>query len=183
MVETAARVATTEPSFEVATETLCDLTRVVISKTTVWQHHKEVTSRIQAELEKEEQEIPYWVLWNNAAAMEWIRPEDPVEHHASVSIDGLTVLIREEGYREVKMVSVSEVVETAEEEVLDAGEESREETGGREEHGPAHGREDDLKLTRHSYRAVLGDKATFAPALKGELARRRVRDGPLRPKD
>jgi hypothetical protein len=39
----------------------------------------------------------------------------------------------------------------------------------------ARGRQDGLKLTEHSYRAILGDKSTFIPALRAELARRRVR--------
>jgi hypothetical protein len=33
-----------------------------------------------------------------------------------------------------------------------------------------------LKLKDHSYRAILGDKATFIPGLKAELARRRVKE-------
>jgi hypothetical protein len=169
-------VATKEPSFEVATETLCDLTRVDISKTTVWQHHKEVTEQMLLELEKEEQQVPHWVLWKDVEAMGWIKPHDPVQSHASVSIDGLTILIREEGYREVKMVSVSEVVGQDEIGVPDTERIRRGEEPGAEDPEAARGRQDDLKLTRHSYRAVLGEKATFAPALKGELARRGVRD-------
>jgi hypothetical protein len=51
-----------------------------------------------------------------------------------------------------------------------------EEGPGAEDSEAVQGRQDNLKLTRHSYRAVLGDKAAFAPALKGELARRGVRD-------
>ena len=160
-----------------ATETLCELTRVEISKTTVWEHHREVTDQIVAKLEKEEKEVPHWVLWKDVAAMGWITAQDPVENHASVSIDGLTILIREEGYREVKMVSVSEVAEQGE--VVSSGTEGtrgKEEARAGEPDEVARGRSDELKLERHSYRAILGDKATFASALKGELARRRVRD-------
>jgi hypothetical protein len=90
-----------------------------------------------------------------------------------VSIDGVTVLIREEGYREVKMVSVSEVVELEESEFPDPEGASFEE-GEPADNKEEQGRQDNLKLMRHSYRAVLGDKAAFAPALKAELARRRV---------
>jgi hypothetical protein len=176
LVEETARVATKEPSFAVATETLCDLTRVEISKTTVWQHHKEVTEQMQRELEKEEQEVPYWIFGKDVQAMEWVDAHDPVESHASVSIDGLTILIRGEGYREVKMVSVSEVVEQDEMGVQDRERTTTEVQPETEDPESVTGEQDDLKLTRHSYRAVLGDKAGFAPALKGELARRRVRD-------
>lgn len=169
-------MATTEPSFEVATETLCDLTRVEISKTTVWQHHKEVTDQILAEVEKEEQKVPPWVLWQDVAAMGWIKPHDPMKGHASVSIDGLNILLRDEGYKEVKMVSVSEVVEQEEAVFPKAEGRGKERETGSENPEARRGRQDDIKLERHSYRAVLGDKAAFAPALKGELARRRVRD-------
>ena len=143
------------------------LSRIWISDSTVWRHHKEVASQLEARLEKEEQEVPYYVLWEDVGAMAWILPEEPIEAHASVSIDGVKIPTREEGYREVKMVSVSEVVREpertaqGEEETMDSADEER-------------GRQDGIKLTAHSYRAVLGDKAAFVPALKGELARRRV---------
>jgi hypothetical protein len=176
LVEEAARVATKEPSLAVATETLCDLTHVDISKTTVWEHHKEVTEQNQRELEKEEQEVPYWILAKDVQAMEWVGPQDPVESHTSVSIDGLTILVRGEGYREVKMVSVSEVVEQDKREAHDREKTKTEDPPKTEDPESVTGEQDDLKLTRHSYRAVLGDKAAFAPALKGELARDRVRD-------
>jgi hypothetical protein len=176
LVEEAARVATKEPSFEVATETLCDLTRVDISKTTVWQHHEEVTGQILRELEEEEQEVPYWIAWKDVQAMGWVDAHDPIENHASVSIDGLTILVRGEGYREVKMVSVSEVVEQDERGVPDREDTTLAVQPEVENPETAQGEQRELKLTRHSYRAVLGDKAAFAPALKGELARRRVRE-------
>ena len=152
---------------------MSELTRVEISTTTVWRHHREVTHHIEAELEQEEETVPVWVMGKDIEAMEWIPTHDPIEGHASVSIDGLVILIREEGYREVKMVSVSEVV-------------GREESDFPGSEGPGlkevevaddqvgRGRQDGPKLERHSYRAVLGDKAAFAPALKAELARRRV---------
>ena len=174
LVEIAARLGTTQPSFAIAAETLSELTRIGISTTTVWRHHQEVTYHIEAELEEEEQAVPSWVMGENVEAMEWIPAHDPIEEHASVSIDGLVILIREEGYREVKMVSVSEVAEQEESELPDSEEVSYEEVKGTGEDLVA-GRPDGPKLERHSYRAVLGDKATFAPALKGELARRRVR--------
>ncbi len=163
----AARLGTTQPSFEVAAETMGRLCRIWISDSTIWRHHKEVATQLEARLEKEEQEVPYYVLWKDVPAMAWIVPEEPIEAHASVSIDGVKILTREEGYREVKMVSVSEVVMEPErttqdeEDTMDCADEER-------------GRQDGIKLTAHSYRAVLGDKAAFVPALKGELARRRV---------
>lgn len=143
-----------------------------ISATTVWRHHAEVTLQIEVELEREEKEVPPFVMWPEGEAMDWIPACDPIQAHASVSIDGLTVRIREEGYREVKMVSVSEVTELEESELPDLEGASIEGVVVR----PAEqGRQEGLKLECHSYRAVLGEKAAFAPALKAELARRRVR--------
>jgi hypothetical protein len=175
LVEVSARLGTTQPSFAIAAETLSELTRIGISTTTVWRQHQEVTEHIKAELEEEEQTVPLWVMRKDVEAMEWIPAHDPIEEHASVSIDGLTILIREEGYREVKMVSVSEVIEQEENKLPELERASSEEVEGIEPN-EVQGGQDGPKLERHSYRAVLGDKAAFAPALKAELARRRVRE-------
>jgi hypothetical protein len=178
LVREAARLGTTQPSFEVAAETMGRLSRVWISDSTVWRHHKEVASQLETRLEKEEQEVPSYVAWKDLPAMAWITPEDPIKAHASVSIDGVKILTREGGYREVKMVSVSEVVveQESEECSLERERTVRGEEGGIDSSDEVRGRQDGLKLTAHSYRAVLGDKPTFIPALKGELARRRVRE-------
>jgi hypothetical protein len=174
LVEVAARLGTTQPSFAIAAETLAELTRIGISATTVWRHHQEVTRHIEAELKVEEQTVPPWAIGPDVESMEWIAADDPIEDHASVSIDGLVILIREEGYREVKMVSVSEVAEQEENQCSDSEEASMEGVEATD-HQVERGWQDGPKLERHSYRAVLGDKAAFAPALKAELARRRVR--------
>jgi hypothetical protein len=73
----------------------------------VWRHHEEVTRQLETGLEREEQHVPAFVLWKDIAEMEWIPPQDPVEEHASVSIDGVKVLIRDEGYREVNHPAAS----------------------------------------------------------------------------
>jgi hypothetical protein len=177
LVREAARLGTTQSSFQTAAETMERLSRLGISCTTVWRHHREVTKQLETQLEKEEREVPHDVLWKDVPAMGWIAAANPIEEHVSVSIDGVKILTRAEGYREVKMTSVSEVIVERESDKC-ASESTR---GGRDEEGSAdaedeaRGRQDGLKLTAHSYRAVLGDKAAFIPALKGELARRRVR--------
>ena len=146
---------------------------------TVWRHHKEVASQVEVQLEMEEQEIPAWVLWKDVEEMAWVKAQDPIEDHVSVSIDGSTILIRGEGYREVKMVSTSEVIA---ESTHTASCEADQVEGQIQEGAPAgsgeqtRGRQEGLKLRRHGYRAVLGDKESFATALKVELARRRVQD-------
>lgn len=167
----AAWLGVTQGSFEKAAEAMGRLSRIDISDSTVWRHHQEVTDQLETHLETEEREVPYYVGWKEMSAMGWIRRENPITAHASVSIDGVKILTREDGWREVKVVSVSEVtVEPAE---AEQGE--RESTDTAEE---KRGRQDELKLTEHSYRAILGDKAEFIPALKGELTRRRVRQAP-----
>lgn len=174
----AARLGTTQPSFAVAAETLNRLVRVDISRATVWRHHQEVTRQLETGLEREEQHVPVCILWKDIADMEWIPPQDPIEEHASVSIDGVKVLVRDEGYREVKLVSVSEVVVEPRNEENDSGTEvvvGCEEESRTPEEREERGRQDGLKLKHHSYRAILGDKAAFTPALKAELARRRVK--------
>lgn len=160
-------LGTTQASFGIAAKTMGRLSRIDISGSTVWRHHKEVTSRLEMHLETEECEVPYYVALKDVPAMGWITPQNPIETHTSVSLDGVKILTREERWREVKIVSVSEVVADPEEVTRDT-EEAMAATD--EERG----RQDDLKLTEHSYRAILGDKPEFIPALKGELARRRV---------
>ncbi len=172
LVQEAARLGTTQPSFAIAAETLSRLLRLGISESTVWRHHGEVAVGIEQELEEEEKEVPYYIPWLSVEAMEWITPQRVLEEHASVSIDGLTILIRGEGYREVKMVSVSEVMVKSEEEATTEAEKAIE----RSEDKGVRGRQDGLQLVDHSYRAIVGDKEAFAPVLKGELARRRVRE-------
>jgi hypothetical protein len=179
LVRESARLGTTQPSFKVAAETRGRVGRIDISSTTVWRHHDEVASKVETELEREEQEVPIDVLWQDVAAMEWILSQSPIEEHASVSIDGAMILIRDDGYREVKVVSVSEVtLEPEEENVSQIDKKTTENQANGNTKEDSRGRQDGLKLTNHSYRAILGDKAAFVPALKGELARRRVKQAP-----
>ena len=160
MVQEAARLGVTQPSFEVAAETFSRLSGLWISDTTVWHCHQEVAGQLEVQLRAEEEQVRCPVY-----ADEKPKTRDPIGEHASVSADGTTVLIRGEGYREVKIVSVSRV-------------ELRPEKAEVAEGGPptsqARGRQDGLKLTAHSYRAVLGDKAAFEPALQAELVLRGV---------
>jgi hypothetical protein len=173
LVRECARLGATQPSFAVAAQTLERLGRVSLSSSTVWRYHQEVSSQLAEELEKE-QKVPPGVDQENVLAMEWVTPHARIETHASVSMDGVKVLLRDEGFREVKIVSVSEVVEETEQAEPDTTAKRCEEDDVVAER-PAVGCQKGIKLTRHSYRAILGDKAAFIPALKGELACRRVR--------
>lgn len=196
LVRACARLGTTQPSFEIAAQTVSDFTGVWISDSTVWRHHLEVTEKIQRQLLTEEERTPCWPEELEQGAKAWLPARKPIADHASVSIDGLTVLIREEGCREVKMVAVSEAVllppqneaavsgEKQEKVLTVAGptdgdgptKEHQGQQAGAASTDEVHGRQDGLKLKGHSYRAVLGEKEAFRPALAGELTRRRVAD-------
>ena len=169
-----ARLGATQPSFEVAAGTLARLGRVSLSGSTVWRYHKEVTGQLEKELE-EEQKLPPYVRQEDVAAMEWVTAHERIEKHASVSIDGVKILLRDDGYREVKIVSVSEVVGEPEEAEPGTTAAGKREVDSAEEAGQGTGCQEGIKLKRHSYRAILGDKKSFIPVLKGELACRRVR--------
>jgi hypothetical protein len=163
-----------QPSFEVAAGTLERLGRVSLSGSTVWRYHKEVADQLEKELEEEQKPPPY-VRQEDVSAMEWVTAHERIEEHASVSIDGVKVLLRDDGYREVKIVSVSEVVGVTEEAEPGTTMAGRNEEDSVVEDGQGTGSQEGIKLKRHSYRAILGDKESFIPILKGELACRRVR--------
>jgi hypothetical protein len=160
VVRAVAWLGTTQPSFEIAAETFSRLVGVWMSSTTLWRCHGEVAGQIEQQLSAEEEGLTEWAR-EAEEEKQRVAAQSAVRERASVSVDGALIRIREEGYREVKMVSVSEVGERSE-----PGE-KRDEAGEYE---------DALKLQRHSYRAVLGDKGTFEPGLRAELVRRRVMD-------
>jgi hypothetical protein len=153
-------LGTTQPSFDIAAETFSQLVGVWISSTTLWRCHREVAGQIERQLTKEEEKLSEWAR-SAEEEKQQVAAQSAVREHASVSVDGALIRIREEGYREVKLVSVSEVGERPgpSQELSEAGE-----------------YEDGLKLLHHSYRAMLGDKGTFEPGLRAELVRRRVKD-------
>ncbi len=133
-------LGTTQPSFGIAVSTLGRLVGVWMSKATLWRRHGEVAEQVEQQLAAEEQEL---TEWGSDAEEEkaCVPAQAAVEEHASVSIDGSMIRIKGEGYREVKMVSVSKVETVPSEGV-------REEGQGRGE--------ESVKLGQHSYRAVLG---------------------------
>jgi hypothetical protein len=157
-VRAVAWLGTTQPSFWIAAETFSRLVGVSISDTTLWRCHGEVAGQIEEQLAEEERQVSEWAA-EEGEEKERVAAQSVVGERVSVSIDGALIRIREDGYREVKMVSVSEVGERP-------GPSQKQVEAG----------EDGLKLLHHSYRAMLGDKGTFEPGLRAELVRRRVKD-------
>jgi hypothetical protein len=92
----------------------------------------------------------------------WIELKDPIEEVGNVSSDGTMILIREEGWKEVKLVTFSQV------EVLEPDNEKRRraQREGKRKH------EDVVRLSRHSYCAGLWDADTFEPYQYAEGLRR-----------
>ena len=161
VVKAVAWLGTTQPSFEIAAETFSWLVGASMSDTTLWRAHGEVAGKLEQRLGEEEQQLREWA-GNEEEENERVAAQSAIEERASVSVDGVLIRIREEGYREVKLVSVSEVERVTASEAV--GQVARAEA------------QPSLKLVKHSYRAVLGDKGTFEPGLRAELVRRRVRD-------
>jgi hypothetical protein len=162
LVKAVAWLGTTQPSFGIAVETLSRLAGVWMSKATLWRRHGDVAGEVEQQLAAEEEELTEWGS-DAEEEKECVAAQAAVEGHASVSIDGTMIRIEGEGYREVKMVSVSEVEKAA---PL-----SQEESKVRRAEGG-----EKLKLVHHSYRAVLGEKGAFEPGLRAEVVRRRVMD-------
>jgi hypothetical protein len=160
VVRAVAWLGTTQPSFPVAAETFSRLVGVWMSSSTLWRCHGEVAGQLEEQLTEEEEKLSEWAR-SADEEKERVAAQSAVEEHASVSVDGALIRIRGEGYREVKMVSVSEVGE-------------RPEPGRKGSEAGEY--EDGLKLLHHSYRAILGDKGAFEPGLRAELVRRRVKD-------
>jgi hypothetical protein len=90
------------------------------------------------------------------AAVVWRERIEPASDIMAVSADGVLIHIRDEGWKEVKAVSISAVTQ----EVAAPGAESR--------------TEPTVTLNRHSYRAGVWDAATFANQHWTEAVRRGV---------
>jgi hypothetical protein len=148
--EHALRLGVEIASYARAAESFTALTGVGMSKSSlqrlageygrcvVWAQAAE--ARAMVEVPKHEGEV----VWREA-----IEPDSEV---MSVSSDGVLIHLREEGWKEVKTMSVSAVT-----------------TGVNPENG-----EREVALTQHSYRAGLWDAATFAPHHWAEACRRGV---------
>lgn len=146
----ALRLGVEIPSYARAAEVFCELTHLSLSKSTLHRLTTQYGQQVAAALDAEATamvSIPH-----HDATVVWRTTPEPASPMMNVSSDGVMIHLRGEGYKEVKTVAVSAVVQ-----VTDA------QTGETTPH-----------LTQHSYRAGVWDAPTFANHLWAEAERRGV---------
>jgi hypothetical protein len=138
------------PSYERAAACFTALTRLPMSKSSL---HRVVDAAGKRVVEQQAAEARAMVEVPKAGEeVVWRERVTPDSATMAVSSDGVLIKVIDEGWKEVKVVSISAVTET-----IDAA------TGARQ-----------VALTQHSYRAGLWDAATFAPHHWAEACRRGV---------
>lgn len=164
-MEEGSRLVAESPSYANAEDKMYRLTGASISDTTLWRLFGVVSEQVLAILEGEEAACAAPIETEEAPGVERVAEFDPlVGERACISVDGTTVLTREEGWREVKGVTVSAI----EEEPAGPAGSRAEPPGGEESREPA------VHLTRHSYRLRLADVDTFTWTQCAEADRRRI---------
>jgi len=148
MASNALRVAVEIPSFNRAAALLSTLSGISISKSSLQRLVEEYGGQ-QVKREQKEAEAMSAVPAKEEEVV-WRGQPEPASETMSVSSDGVLIYVREEGWKEVKLVSISAVEQ-----------EKDEKTG-----------EMEVKLTEHSYRAGLWDAKTFTNHHWAEACRR-----------
>lgn len=139
-----ARIATRQgllgKSFEQAAAALTDALGCLMSRESV----RQVTQAWGAKMERERQEMAEQLFAADIVEPEMPAQYNPIEKQASISTDGGMILIRDEGWKEVKLVAISSVrPKTASE---------RSESQGKRRYAPW---EPQMMLEEHSYQAGL----------------------------
>jgi hypothetical protein len=164
--EGAARVITRhglrEPSFELAAEAYTDATGGSISGSSVRRVTQGFGGRLLVEKKEEAERAMAIGPAGESPRARRVALKDAIEGVGNVSSDGTMVLIRDEGWKEVKMAAFSQV-ETLKPESAKRRQEQRE---GKRKH------EDVVRLSRHSYCAGLWDADTFGSYQYAEGLRR-----------
>lgn len=165
-MEEGSRLVAESPSYVNAEDKLSRLTGAYVSDTTLWRVVGEVGEVALATLEGEEAASAAPIMEEEEPGAERVTEFDPlVGERACVSVDGTTVLTREEGWKEVKGTTISAVQERP-----------GRNAPGREgkSQGATVSSEPEIRLTRHSYRMRLADVDRFALVQGAESDRRRV---------
>lgn len=150
-MEQAVRVGVEIASYERAAKTFAELSGVALGKSSLQRLVVEQGSRLVAQ---QAAEALAMVQPPSKAEVEiaWRQPVQPASATMSVSHDGVMIQVRNEGWKEVKLVSVAAVEPVV---------------------NPASG-ESEVKLSQQSYRAGLWDAATFANQQWAESEQRGV---------
>ncbi len=151
-MQQALRLAVEIPSHRRAAEAFVDLTGVPLAKSSLQRLCEEAGLSVAAEQAAEAQalvSVPQ--RESDAQAVVFRERVEPAHDVMSVSADGVLIHLRAEGWKEVKVVSISAVA-------------SVESAAGAEEAG--------VQLTQHSYRAGLWEVRQFGHHLWAESCRR-----------
>lgn len=154
LVQEAARLVATSGSYASAAETLSRWTGVTVTPTTLWRRTTETAVAVAAVLEAEAGAVMAPPVAGESPQAERLAAHAPLSEAANVSIDGVKILTRESGGREIKLVAVS-------------GVQTERVTDERGERAV-------VRLSQHSYRAKLVELAGFEAVVSAEVARRRV---------
>lgn len=150
MIRLALRQAVEIPSFARAATNFSELTGVALSESALQRLTVEYGSAV-AQAEQEEATAMVQVPKEEEVVL-WRKIPEPDSEVMAVSADGVLIHLREEGWKEVKVMSVSAVRTPAEQTGEVAGQ----------------------RLEKHSYRAGLWDAKSFTPHYWAESARRGV---------
>ena len=164
--EGAARVMTRqglrEPSFELAAEAYTDATGGSVSGSSVRRVTEGFGARLGQKKEREAARTMEMGAYGESPRDRWMELKDPLEGVGNVSSDGTMILLREEGWKEVKMAAFSQI------EVLEPTDDRRR----RAQREGKRRQEDVVRLSEHSYCAGVWDADTFGPYQYAEGLRR-----------
>lgn len=157
-----ARHGLRESSFEQAAEAYTDATGGSVSGSSV----RRVTQGFGERLAEEKAEEAHRAMrigpLLESPRARRVPLQDPIQGVGNASSDGTKILIREEGWKEVKMVAFSQV------EMLEPDSEKRRQA----QRVGTRGQEEVVRLSRHSYCAGVWDADTFGPYQYAEGLRR-----------
>ena len=149
-IRQAVRLGTEIASFERTSQFLQELTGISFSKSSLQRLTGELgkaAAAKEAQVARATMQVP-----TREDEVVWRKPPEPLSETISVSADGVMIHLRQEGWKEVKVMSVSAVIQEAD---------------------PATGTPKPT-FSQHSYCAGLWDVATFTPYYWAEAYRRGV---------
>ena len=150
-IKQAVRLGVEIPSLERAAESFQELTKIPMSKSSLGRLIREYGDKVVVQQEAEAEATVKVPGREEDMEVVWRNIPEPDSEVMAVSLDGVLINIRGEGWKEVKVATIS-AVET---EVKLEGDEEKE-----------------VSLTKHSYRAGLWEAQEFAKQQWAEACRR-----------